>query len=191
MSPYLYILVKHFMVILVLILLFKYTNVFSILPPIIFLIAMSILIDVVFYNIDTSSTSIIIDNDKKELVEENKKIYISENFDNDVNKKPVPPDVNKEPVPPDVNKEPVPPVDIYRKTIDIRPTSLIKSIEPQKLSSPDPNNLTKYDEMLFNNYNTDYYEKGTENIKDKSDYVNDQLNMYDTYLKNSFKASLG
>lgn len=204
MNPYLYILIKYFVVILLLVLVFKYTNLFSILPPIIFLIILSIIFDVMFYNATSTDAKTVTKNSEKNInIDEERTEHFSK----------------------EAYVKPSPAMNVYRKAINNdliekiqRPEKLrevqntesenevqhVSQIGAYSLNKPKssntlilhhdhPNKGGLNDGTLFNNYKSGYYEEGIENGQNslsKSKYVNDQLSAYDIYLKNSYKASL-
>lgn len=204
MNPYLYILIKYFVVILLLVLVFKYTNLFSILPPIIFLIILSIIFDIVFYNATSTNAKTITQNSEKNINidEEHTEHFSKEEFAKssramDVYRKAINNDLIEKIQRPEKlrgvqNTESENEVQ-HVSQIGAYPLNKPKSSNTLILHHDHPNKSDVNDETLFNNYKSGYYEEGIENGQNpssKSKYVSDQLSAYDIYLKNSYKASL-
>ena len=186
MNQYLYVLAKYFIVVTVLVLFFIYTDTFtfSILSPIMFLIFLSIIFDIIFFKIMCTASC----NDNNVEIDEIKKQEKIEGFG--------------EYVAPRVNKD-IRLHSVYQnnggnvetctkeKTIAEEKPRLVDK-DKSEINNARP--LGKVDDGLFNNYEPDYYEEDIEhvhNMADKSKYISKQMEAYNIYLKNSYRASLG
>ena len=176
MTSYIYILIKYFVVILILVLLFKYTNILSFdnstIVLIFVLIIIPIIIDVMFswissqdsHNKETfNNHSIAIPKSENQVVDYSN---IQFNVNNLVHEK----------IADTIKNEP-------SKQID-KPNTIDRKIR-----------IDTEDDKLFDNYKFDYYEEGLENSNIHQNKFTENIdgeyaNIYNMYMKNCYKASL-
>lgn len=176
MSSYLYILIKYFIIIIVLVLIFKYTNLFTIDNSTIFLLLFLMLISIII-DIILSPREFTLNPPQSCNTKET---FNSQNMEKIVDKTQI---RNNNDITIQAHKGNT--LDQQHKDHKVES---VEHIKPNKILEID-------DDTFFDNYKPDYYEEGLENDNVHQNKYTKNIdggysNIYNMYMENCYKASL-